>query len=132
MAILMGTYYGFFVPQISNSFLHYNPTIHSYVSAILFLVFFLNPIINPIVYGWMSPDFNLAYRTIMGIKSSSRSHRNISSISKTTSSLSSRNWHNKVHFLTGIPCLVIIAKTVIFLNETNCSIDCTLTSIKKE
>ena len=68
MAILMGTYYGFFLPQIINTYIEYDPIAKIYSSHLLYVIFFLNAVINPIVYGWMSPDFNLAFRTILHIK----------------------------------------------------------------
>ena len=68
MAILMGTYYGFFLPQIINTYMDYDPLAKIYSSSLLFVFFFMNAIINPLVYGWMSPDFNLAFRSILGLK----------------------------------------------------------------
>ena len=68
MAILMGTYYGFFLPQIINTYIEYDPITKEYSSSLLYIIFFLNAVINSIVYGWMSPDFNLAFRTILRIK----------------------------------------------------------------
>ena len=68
MAILMGTYYGFFLPQIINTYIDYDPVTKIYSSNLLFVFFFMNAIINPLVYGWMSPDFNLAFRSILGLK----------------------------------------------------------------
>ena len=68
MAILMGTYYGFFVPQTVNTYIDYDPLAKIYVDKFLYVIFYLNALINPIVYGWMSPDFNLAYRSMLGLK----------------------------------------------------------------
>ena len=68
MAILMGTYYGFFLPQIINTYIDYDPAPKVYSSNFLYILFFSNAIINPIVYGWMSPDFNLAFRTLLHLK----------------------------------------------------------------
>ena len=67
MAILMGTYYGFFLPQIINYYIQYDTTIKQYTSAILYLIFFLNPIVNPLIYAWMSPDFNKAFKAILNL-----------------------------------------------------------------
>ena len=82
MAIVMGTYYGVFVPQIVNVQLNYDPVVKYYVDTILYLLFFCNGIVNPIVYGWLSPDFNAAYRAIFGLKPK---QRNISQSTVTSS-----------------------------------------------
>ena len=65
----MGTHYGFFVPHIVNLYMDYDPFIKLYVTNFLVTIFFFNAIINPIIYGWMSPDFNHAFRRILGLKS---------------------------------------------------------------
>ena len=66
----MGTYYGFFLPQIINFYVEYNFIIKQYTSASLYLIFFLNPIVNPIIYAWMSPDFKTAFKTILRLNKS--------------------------------------------------------------
>ena len=68
----MGTYYGFFTPQIVNTYINYDPLIKLYVQNFLFTLFFFNAIVNPLIYGWMSPDFNRAIRTILGMKSADK------------------------------------------------------------
>ena len=68
MAILMGTYYGFFLPQIISTYLEYDQITKEYISIIFFLLFFLNAIVNPVIYTWMSPDFNRAFRNLLHIK----------------------------------------------------------------
>ena len=64
----MGTYYGLFLPEIINNYINYDPFIKLYVGIFLRRFFFLNAIINPIIYAWMCPDFNLAFRTILRLK----------------------------------------------------------------
>ena len=65
MTILMGTYYGFFLPTIVNSFLQYDVTVKDYVSPFLVVIFFLNAIVNPVIYAWMNKDFNEAFKKIL-------------------------------------------------------------------
>ena len=68
MTILMGTYYGFFLPTIVNSFLQYDVTVKIYVSPFLVAIFFLNAIVNPVIYAWMNKDFNEAFKKILRIR----------------------------------------------------------------
>ena len=64
----MGTYYGFFLPTIVNSFLQYDVTVKDYVSPFLVVIFFLNAIVNPVIYAWMNKDFNEAFKKILRIR----------------------------------------------------------------
>ena len=68
MALLMGTYYGFFLPQVINIRLEYDFLLKVYISQSLYVIYFLNAIFNPIIYAWFSPDFNSAFREILGLK----------------------------------------------------------------
>ena len=68
MTILMGIYYGFFLPTIVNSFLQYDVTVKDYVSPFLVVIFFLNAIVNPVIYAWMNKDFNEAFKKILRIR----------------------------------------------------------------
>ena len=72
MAILMGTYYGFFLPEVINTYLDYDQITKKYVSTILFVMFFLNAIANPLIYAWMSPDFNRAFRNLLRMKAKTK------------------------------------------------------------
>ena len=72
MMILMGTYYAFFLPLVINSNIMYDPLLKLYVQKFLVIIFYFNAMVNPSIYGWMSPDFNLAFRTILRIKCSDR------------------------------------------------------------
>ena len=88
MAILMGTYYGFFLPQVINENIEYDPTIKLYFSQILYMMFFWNAIVNPVVYAWMSRDFRAAFRAILRLRSpEKRRTESISTCRSTGSSL---------------------------------------------
>ena len=65
----MGTYYGFFSPAILNYHVSYNPTVKAYVTFLVDALFYINAILNPIIYAWMNKDFNEAFRKILHIKS---------------------------------------------------------------
>ncbi len=39
--------------------------VKKYVNSILYMIFFSNAIINPLVYGWMSPDYNYAFKQLL-------------------------------------------------------------------
>ena len=80
MAILMGTYYGFFLPQIINQNIQYDVVVKQYVSPVMHLTFFWNAIVNPIVYAWMSTDFRNAFKSMLGLKSKSKFTRQKSMI----------------------------------------------------
>ena len=69
MLIIMGTYYGFFGPGFINYLIDYDPNIKRYLILIFESVFYLNALLNPIIYAWMNKDFNQAFRTILRIKS---------------------------------------------------------------
>ena len=64
----MGTYYGFFLPTIVNSFLQYDVTVKAYISPFLVAIFFLNAIVNPVIYAWMNKDLNEAFKKILRIR----------------------------------------------------------------
>ena len=68
MAILMGTYYGFFLPNTINHYIEYDAFLKTYISRVCFLIFFLNAIVNPMIYGWMNNEFKTAFKTILGLK----------------------------------------------------------------
>ena len=68
MALLMGTYYGFFLPQIINMNIEYDLLLKIYISTSLYVIYFLNALANPIIYAWFSPDFNRAFREILRLK----------------------------------------------------------------
>ena len=65
----MGTYYGFFGPGFINYLIDYDPNIKRYLILIFESVFYLNALLNPIIYAWMNKDFNQAFRKILRIKS---------------------------------------------------------------
>ena len=88
MAILMGTYYGFFLPQIINTYLDYDQITKEYISIIFFLLFFLNAIVNALIYAWMSPDFNRAFRNLLRIKAKNGQETNRRNIVQRKSSIS--------------------------------------------
>ena len=69
MALLMGTYYGFFLPQIINMHIEYDLLLKIYISQSLYVIYFLNALANPVIYAWVSPDFNRAFREILRLKS---------------------------------------------------------------
>ena len=68
MALLMGTYYGFFLPQIINMQFEYDLLLKIYISHSLYVIYFLNALANPIIYAWFSPDFNRAFRELLRLK----------------------------------------------------------------
>ena len=65
MGAIIGTYYGFFLPEIINQLITYDATIQAYVTLFLVAIFYCNALGNPIIYAWMNPDFNFAYRKIL-------------------------------------------------------------------
>ena len=65
MTLLMGTYYGFFLPQIINMNIEYDLLLKIYISQSLHVIYFLNALTNPLIYAWFSPDFNRAFREIL-------------------------------------------------------------------
>ena len=69
MVIIMGTYYGFFGPGFINYLIDYDPNIKRYLILIFESIFYLNALLNPIIYAWMNKDFNQAFRKILRIKS---------------------------------------------------------------
>ena len=69
MAIIMGTYYGFFGPGFINYLIDYDLNIKRYLILIFESIFYLNALLNPIIYAWMNKDFNQAFRKILRIKS---------------------------------------------------------------
>ena len=46
MALVIGTYYGLYLPVLVNWFLNYNPVIKYYVYYILSFIFFLNALVR--------------------------------------------------------------------------------------
>ena len=68
MGAIIGTYYGFFLPQIINQLITYDATVQAYVTLFLVAIFYCNALANPIIYAWMNPDFNFAYRKILHMK----------------------------------------------------------------
>ena len=68
MAILIGTYYGFFLPAVVDEFVSYNERIQSYTGPLLIIVFQMNAIVNPFIYAWMNKDFNDAFRKILRMR----------------------------------------------------------------
>ena len=65
----MGTYYGFFGPGFINYLIDYDPNIKRYIILIFESIFYLNALLNPVIYAWMNKDFNQAFRKILRIKS---------------------------------------------------------------
>ncbi len=58
MAIILGTFFGFFIPSaVHNTFIHYDPITKGCVSLFLNALFYTNAIVNPIIYGWMNKGF---------------------------------------------------------------------------
>ena len=74
MAIIIGTYYGFYLPALLDYLLDHNPKIKPYLEEILGTIFYFNAIANPIIYAWMNKEFNIAFRKILRIKSPSNSN----------------------------------------------------------
>ena len=72
LALLMGSYYGFFLPQMINIQIEYDFLLKTYISHSLYVIYFLNALANPIIYAWMSPEFNMAFREILGFKSQNK------------------------------------------------------------
>ncbi len=87
MAVIMGTYYGVFIPLILNYQIPKPVLVNFYVERVLYIIFFLNGILNPIVYGWLSPDFNAAFRSLLGLKPNKDFQRSqsVSSVYNTSS-----------------------------------------------
>ena len=68
MAILMGTYYGFFLPTILHTFLQYDVKVKTLVTPFIDATFYFNAILNPIIYAWMNKNFNDAFRKLLHIR----------------------------------------------------------------
>ncbi len=62
MVALMLTYYALFTPSIIESFISYNPETKIYVQNAFFMLFYTNGIVDFILYAWMSPELNKAFR----------------------------------------------------------------------
>ena len=88
VALLMGTYYSFYLPQIINLQINYDFLLKGYISTVLCICYFLNPVVNPIIYAWFSPDFNSAFREILKIKVGNRN--NICTVTGSTNVQSKR------------------------------------------
>ena len=71
MAIIIGTYYGFYIPAFLDYLLNHDPIIKPYLEQIFGTIFYFNAIANPIIYAWMNMDFNTAFRKILRIESQS-------------------------------------------------------------
>ena len=68
MTILMGTYYGFFLPTIMNAFLQYEVAVKMLVTPFIDVIFYFNAIVNPIIYAWMNKDFNETFRKLLRMR----------------------------------------------------------------
>ena len=68
MTILMGTYYGFFLPTIMNAFLQYEVAVKMLVTPFIDVIFYFNAVVNPIIYVWMNKDFNETFRKLLRIR----------------------------------------------------------------
>ncbi len=71
-----------------HGYISYDPSIKDCVGSVLYVIFFSNAIINPLVYGWMSKDFNMAYRKLLHLQK--KSDLVDRSISKTASTFVSK------------------------------------------
>ena len=69
MAIIIGTYYGFFLPSIVDSFVDYDENIKRYMFHIFNAIFYFNAILNPAIYAWVNTDFRNAFKKILRLKS---------------------------------------------------------------
>ena len=85
MAILMGTYYGFYLPSIVDQYVAYKESIKVYVYPFFIIVFQMNAIVNPFIYAWMNKDFNDAFRKMLRIKSRAHNYPDIAAISDKSS-----------------------------------------------
>ena len=65
MAIIIGTYYGFFGPAIVMYLVDYDHNVKRYVLLFVNAFFYLNAVLNPIIYAWMNRDFGNALRKIL-------------------------------------------------------------------
>ncbi len=91
MAVVMGTYYGFFIPLMLNYQIPKPPLVNIFVEKALYILFFLNGTVNPIVYGWLSPDFNKAFRSLLGLNSHRAPEQRSDTVTSTLESLSQVN-----------------------------------------
>ena len=73
MAIIMGTYYGFYLPAFVDFLLDYDQNIKGYLNRIFWAMFYFNALLNPIIYAWMNRDYRNAFRKILRIKSAANS-----------------------------------------------------------
>ena len=49
-ALLMGTYYSFYLPQIINVQINYEFLLKAYISTVLYVSYFLYMVVNPITW----------------------------------------------------------------------------------
>ena len=61
-------YYGFFGPPNINYIVNYDVRVKRYVTACLNVTFYLNALVNPALYAWMSRDFRTAFQKILRVK----------------------------------------------------------------
>ena len=69
MVIIMGTYYGFYLPAFVEFILDYDQNIKRYIAHIVEAIFYFNAVLNPVIYAWMNKDFRNAFGKILRIKS---------------------------------------------------------------
>ena len=86
MAIIIGTYYGFYLSALLDFLLDHDPDIKPYLGQIFETVFYFNAIANPIIFALMNKDFNIAFRKILRIKSQSNVNIQFASGKRTCSS----------------------------------------------
>ena len=90
MAIIMGCYYGFYLPQIIFEYIDVPDQYGFYISrGLIDILFFGNSLVNPFIYAWHQKDFNKAFKTLLYVKQSQR--RTGSNLSK--NSLSGQQNH---------------------------------------
>ena len=65
--LIVGTYFLFYLPGLIDSFLDYSCQYKVYISNVTLFIFFMKPVINPIIYAAQSRDFNWAYRKLFGL-----------------------------------------------------------------
>ena len=92
MAIIMGSYYGFYLPAFLNFLLNNDPNIKPYLEQISGTIFYFNAIANPIIYAWMNKHFNVAFRKILQIKSSTNTDAQF--VARTPAAVSTFSTHS--------------------------------------
>ena len=94
MAIIIGMYYGFYVPSVIDYLVDYDQNVKRYMFHVFNAIFYFNAIINPAIYAWVNKDFRNAFGKILPIKRTTDVNRSVAmgtSVAFSTQSAQSSN-----------------------------------------